>query len=310
MPDTSLKVISIASCWRSGSTLLGRLLGHAEGFVTTGGLGYLWKYGILEDWPCTCGAAIRDCPFWKAVFEQAYGGFETDGVRSAMRSRVPMLSSTDMFKTLVDWPSHGFRERVHAQAGALASLYGAIAAVSGSRCIVDSSRFPSYALALSTTPSIDLYVIHLVRDSRAVVHSVQRRRAQTGGGMRDAYADTRTSAKFAWGWIRRNTSAESLRARGLHYMQLRYEDFSTNPRAAIARVARFVGENLDSIPFVSDNVVTFHEEHEVEGNRLRFSQGNTEIRLDAEWQQKMPSSQKRLITLLTWPYLQRYGYPV
>src|SRR5438874_823571 len=55
MSSSRIKVISIASCWRSGSTLFGRILGHADNFITTGGLGYLWKQGILKEWPCTCG---------------------------------------------------------------------------------------------------------------------------------------------------------------------------------------------------------------------------------------------------------------
>src|ERR1019366_6712916 len=61
---------------------------------------------------------------------------------------------------------------------ALSRLYSAIREVAGKSVVVDSSREASQALVLARIPSIDLRVLHLVRDSRAVAFSYSRRKAQ------------------------------------------------------------------------------------------------------------------------------------
>ena len=63
-------------------------------------------------------------------------------------------------------------------------LYTAIADTTGCDVIVDSSKWPQYGLLLSETLPFDVYVLHLVRDPRAVAYSWQRRqsRLDRGGG--------------------------------------------------------------------------------------------------------------------------------
>jgi len=53
------KIILIAGHSRSGSTLLDRLLGEMDGFVTVGELRCLWIRGLREDQLCGCGTAFR-----------------------------------------------------------------------------------------------------------------------------------------------------------------------------------------------------------------------------------------------------------
>src|ERR1019366_1995765 len=57
-------------------------------------------------------------------------------------------------------------------------LYRAIRQVAGKSVVVDSSREASQALVLARIPDIDLKVLHLVRDSRAVAFSYLRRKPQ------------------------------------------------------------------------------------------------------------------------------------
>jgi hypothetical protein len=42
-------VLYVAGTGRSGSTLLARVLGEADGFVAAGELRYVWQRGLVED---------------------------------------------------------------------------------------------------------------------------------------------------------------------------------------------------------------------------------------------------------------------
>ena len=57
----------------------------------------------------------------------------------------------------------------------LAKWYNAIREVSGCSVIVDSTKGPPSATLLRLVPSIELSVIHLVRDSRGVAFSWQKK---------------------------------------------------------------------------------------------------------------------------------------
>ena len=64
-----LKVLLIAGCGRSGSTLLSATLGQVEGLVSVGELTNLWPW-ILEDlYPCMCARPFPECPFWSRVLD-------------------------------------------------------------------------------------------------------------------------------------------------------------------------------------------------------------------------------------------------
>ena len=69
-------VLAIASSGMSGSTLLCRILGEVPGFVAIGEIGRIWDKGLGEDVECSCGEAFSRCPFWAAVGEKAFGGWD------------------------------------------------------------------------------------------------------------------------------------------------------------------------------------------------------------------------------------------
>ncbi|MCP5113102.1 MAG: sulfotransferase, partial [bacterium] len=61
------RILFIAGCWRSGSTLLGDLLGAVSGFCHVGELHHVWRRGLELNWLCGCGERFRSCPFWREV---------------------------------------------------------------------------------------------------------------------------------------------------------------------------------------------------------------------------------------------------
>jgi hypothetical protein len=48
--------------------------------------------------------------------------------------------------------------------------------------------------------------------------------------------------------------------------------------------------------------------HTASGNPMRFTTGPVPIRLDDKWRSAMLPSNRRTVTALTFPLLQRYGY--
>jgi len=52
-------------------------------------------------------------------------------------------------------------------------------------------------------------------------------------------------------------------------MFLRYEDFATQPRAALTRILAFIDED-GALPFVEDDTVVLGVNHTVAGNPNRF----------------------------------------
>ncbi len=61
------------------------------------------------------------------------------------------------------------------------ALFNAIADLSGADVIVDSSKSPARALALSRTPGLDVRMLHLVRDVRGVAYSLRKLSAPKPG---------------------------------------------------------------------------------------------------------------------------------
>jgi hypothetical protein len=311
------KVLYIAGFGRSGSTLLGNVLGEVEGFFSVGELRQVWEYGFLGNKICGCGAPFGECEVWRPVVDEAFGGIDGVDPREMIRLRESWARTKHIPLMLVP-PGRRLVERHLAEyLDALGRLYEAIATVTGSRAIVDNSKFPSYGYVLGMALSVDLYVVHLVRDPRAVAYSWQRKKRLQPDPETPEYMPRRGPAESSIRWTARNLAADALRRRapGARYLLLRYEDFVAKPQKAIGRVLELVEEETASRPEVRNSNVGAHEvdlgaNHNVWGNPGRFRTGTVEIRSDTEWTYGMRLADARLVSLLTFPLLARYGYPL
>jgi hypothetical protein len=294
------KVLFIGGYARSGSTIVDRAIGTADGCVSTGEIRFIWQRGFVEDQPCGCGETFGACPFWRAVAGLAWGGMDGIDVRETLRLqdrvdqwwRIPQVSLRS---------APGVRRDLEAYADVLRPLYAAIRSVSGARAIVDSSKDASHGWVLRRLGrSIDLKVLHLVRDSRAVAYSLCERRkfdpasGRTWGG----HGLARTIA----GWTATNALVDALgRSRSVPYLRLEYEDFCADPDRALRRVASLLGEPAP--PAIPTEGITPGIQHQVAGNPVRFSRGPIAIRRDDEWRRSMSVTGRRVVTAATWPML-------
>lgn len=308
----AVQVRYIGGFGRSGSTMLDLMLGQAPGVFSAGEVREIWQSGLVENRLCGCEQPFRDCSFWQAVGDAGFGGWDRVPLPDTLRLRYsvdrpwsfPALPASGMMTNL--------QSRIQEYTGTLERLYRAIAQVSGASMIVDSSNLPSHAFLLRKMPAIDLRVIHLVRDSRAVAWSwqkrVEKRRADGPSGYLPQYSPAGSSLR----WMYYNGLTQSLRWLGVPYHLVRYEDLVRNPyrvTAGLLGQAGLTGEAAQP-SYIEGHRVRLKQNHTVEGNPMRFVVGDLDLRSDQAWQRQMPSRDQRLVTTLTLPLLRAYGYPV
>ena len=296
---------------RSGSTMLDLMLGQAPGIFSAGEIREIWQSGLVENRPCGCEQPFRDCSFWQAVGDAGFGGWDRVPLSEILKLRYS-LDRPWSFLLLPLAPAGSFRARVQAYTDTLERLYRAIAEVSRASMIVDSSNLPSHAFLLRGMPTIDLRLIHLVRDSRAVAWSWQKRVEKRRSTGPSAYLPRYSPSSSSLRWMLYNGLTQSLRPMRVPYSLVRYEDLVRNPYEVTAGLLRHAGLTGDAAEpsYIQDHRVRLKPNHTVEGNPMRFVNGELELRADQEWHSQMPSRDRRLVTALTLPLLAAYGYPV
>ena len=309
--DNPIPVLFIACAGRSGSTLLDRIIGMHDGFCSAGELRFIWERSFGENQLCGCGAPFYDCAFWGEVSSMAFG---VEAARVDVTTAISLRRSLDEIR-YAPWliQSHSpacYQSALLVYRELLERLYRGILQASGDRVIVDSSGDATHGLILSRMRNVELHVVHLIRDPRAVAFSWKRahRRPEihwTSEGMPTEHA--RTSATR---WMMHNTMAELLSRSAASYFRVRYEDFVADPGAALSRIlAPYEWMSGRPTSIVGKEVV-LGPTHTVSGNPMRFKHGPLTIELDAEWRDAMVPRDRRSVTSLTLPLLAKYGYPI
>jgi len=304
MNNSRTKVLYIAGSGRSGSTILQSILGQIDGFSAMGELCYVWG---CFDAPCECGILLPECKIWKAVLGEAFGDIDHIDVQKMSRL-AESFRIYDLPSVLIPHIRQKHVSRLREYLDNVEKLYRAIQSTTDSRVIVDSSKSAAYGYLLQMIPAIELYVVHLIRDSRATAYSWTRKKLFRPNTT--YYMARHHPARSSWQWNARNITAEVyLRQTPAHYMKLRYEDFVDKPQESIARILSLLGETDVHLPFVAEHTVEISKtNHSVFGNLVRFKTGMVELKMDEEWKTKMKRTHKITVTALTWPLLLKYRY--
>lgn len=305
----SVKVLYIGGTGRSGSTILDNILGQVDGVFSVGELRYLWERGMIDNRLCGCGRPFRECPLWASVLAEAFGATVEVDPRAMIRLQQSRVRSRHVPRLLAS-RARSAPPPPDSYEAQLERLYRAVQRRTGCRVIVDSSKLPSYGRVLQDIPSIELYVVQLVRDPRATAYSWMRKRElRDYGDLRWMQRQPPLKSSGLWGmW---NAVAEMFwRPLDSRYLRLRYEDFVADPQEAVRRVLRLVGEEGAELPFTGPTTVRLGPTHTVAGNPSRLANGEVELRADSEWVGSMRPKDRNLVTAVTWPLLLRYGYPL
>jgi hypothetical protein len=176
--------------------------------------------------------------------------------------------------------------------------------------IVDTSKSPVYGRFLMQIPELDVRVLHLVRDPRAIANSFRREKVHPITGKQVERMPLLHSAALWTAW---SLTSGGLWRRGERkgtYLRVRYEDFVSMPQAVFKEIVEFAGQQFTGAPFVGPNLVELGHNHILTGNFIRYQRGQVVINPDLRWTSEMSAVHKTLVTALTWPLLPFYGYPL
>lgn len=274
---------------------------------------HLWQRGVREGERCGCGEPFPACPFWRQVGKTAFGGWDNVDVDRVARLRagvdrsrfMPLLSTAPLRRRFLP----GLDEYM----AYYLRTYAAIAEVSQAEVVIDSSKHASLAYCLQCCPGLDLRVVQVIRDSRAVAYSWNKvvRRPETTTETRIARYSAATAAIR---WNVQNGALHALSRLGTTTLRIRYEDLVRDPAATLREVAAFAGLPEGSGPEILHTDASGNwwadlgVAHTASGNPMRFTTGRIPIRPDDKWRTAMLPGNRRAVTALTLPLLRRYGY--
>jgi hypothetical protein len=309
--EPKLKVVFIGGSSRSGSTLLERLLARTEGFFAIGELHQIWRNSFPHNNLCACGALFRDCPFWTEVIRDSLGGFDQADWKAMRRLRHSVSRVWRKGALTRGLLSRGrYREELAAYAAVLEKILLAVGKHSGARVIVDSSKAAHHGRTLLASRRIDLRVVHIIRDSRAVAYSYRRVKQYPGPGGKTALMPRASLVRSSRLWRRENRCVEALGRLAPQFTTIRYEDLADRPAESLRSLLAWMNESPPPPDFLEGPSVELAPYHSLSGNPMRLKSGRIEVRKDAEWEQGMSPAAKLLVTALTLGMLRKYGYPL
>lgn len=315
--DGRVPVVYIAGIGRSGTTLLNRVLGRVDGWFAGGEVMHFFGRGLAAGELCACGRSVPRCRVWGRVGRRVRREADLDDPGAVDELRHRLTEGAAVGVPFLPWRPGGLEGRLEGYRDLLGHLYRAILRVTGSRVVVDSSKNASYARILAEVPGIRLRILHLVRDSRGVAHSLGQLTRRPGARGDGDHLDRRGPAVGSVLWSAANVLAEASRARADGYVRLRYRDFVRTPAPALERLFSSwngVPARLDAggppatIPGLRDDSVELGVQHLLAGNPMRSRTGRIRLEEDLRWRRSMPRLSRGLVTALTLPLLVRYGF--
>jgi hypothetical protein len=296
------KVLYIAGWGRSGSTILDNVLGQVDGFFSAGELLFLWRRGLVEGRLCGCGLPVCECDVWTRVLDRAF----PDGIDPHELLRLESRGARTRHLPLY---LAGGRPGGSEYRRKLGALYRAIQSETGCQVIVDSSKSPAYGRVLASVEGLDVRVVQLVRDPRAVAYSWVRRKLQRDDPRRVRSMRSHSPAMSSLYWNLLNESTRRMwQGEAGKHLLVRYEDFVARPQETVDEIVRFAGLQPMVLPWVGAGELALDRTHTVSGNPSRFDHGTVALRADVEWQSAMRTRDRRIVDVITGPVRGRYGY--
>lgn len=246
---------------------------------------------------CSCEQSVEKCSFWGSFYQNI---------------------SEDVVEWATDWLRVKrffllkIQQAFSGEAGSfvyfysyIRRFYNQISENAEVAVIIDTSKHPVFLWALHQA-QLDVYVLHLIRDPRDVVASWSRSKG---------YLAKRSLLSTTFQWILYNALTELMFANSGKYMRLRYEDFVVQPLISIEKIVAFLGEKPDLLYSLSckgnHQFELTRMQHVLAGNPDKFDhQKSFDVRVASPHKHKEMGWKDRIVSILCWPFLLRYGYPL
>ncbi len=306
LPVQQPTFVTIETTAFSGATLLTALLGSHPAIATVAEMSGLIDSMDPDEYLCSCGQKIKTCEFWQMVktgmaargFEFDVAHFDTQFV-SGRSSLLQRLREGSVHNNLIDsirdailFALPGQARQLRAMSARNEAFIETVLDITGKQVFVDSSKDRLRPKALRRFSSLDVRVIHLLRDVRGVVASNLRR-------------DTHlTAGQAARSWRRRHRRIDvTLESwpQDKHIL-LRYEDLCENIEGTLGRLYDFCevdpGFEIQDLQAVPQHLV---------GNPMRLTQVS-EIKLDERWKDELTRAQLKEIERIAGTVARQYEY--
>ncbi len=260
-------VIYIISDRRSGSTLLENMLSKSEEVVSVGELAMLKGHidkqgpGFFWDWNCSCGKPVLECEFWSKVLQNIYDeNFQSKTKWPFKSSKITVASFFPKSACKTLWRFINTKRNFDT-IGILNEVYKSVSKVSSKKIIVDSSKDPMQALAISKCKDVDTKFIWLTRDVRAITVSKLKRakanKSSDKGGLRTLYSTLffKKLCAAALNCLKDHTT-----------LKISYEALAANPQKELDNIcARFGLKNFEAPSYME-----LMNDHTIGGTPTRF----------------------------------------
>jgi len=206
------------------------------------------------------------------------------------------------------WHAH-YRETQHRNAALVESLQE----ITGAKLVLDSSKLALRLKYLLQIPRMDIKVIRLIRDGRAVsltytdewsfADAADPKLRGGGSGVRRE-PPRRDMAAAAHEWKRSNEAADCLVSQlpRSQWIEVRYEELCSQPEPTLRRLCQFLALNPDKI----DLNFRSRKQHVI-GNGMRLD-STSEIRLDERWREHLSIEDLRAFESVAGKLNRKYGY--
>ncbi len=319
-------LIYILAASHSGSTLLAMLLGAHQEICTIGEL-KATHLGDPEKYLCSCGENIQKCQFHHKLRESlASRGFDFDITKSQASFRsintpyihwlMGPLYRNMLLETIRDFGlflSPTWRERSKQVKTLNLRLIEALTDLTNTKYVVDSSKIAIRLKFLLQIPELNVRVIHLIRDGRAVALTYMnpaifadaknpRMRGGGAGGNRDNEKLNVKNASHQW---KRCLEEQENILRELNPNQkirISYEQLCSEPKQTLSKLFNFLGLEPDKMNFDFRSA----EQHVI-GNGMRLD-SSSEIKLDERWKSELTKQQLQIFEQFAGQKNNQYGY--
>lgn len=283
--------------------------------------------GDLVRYRCSCGTLIRKCAFWQQVKEgMAARGFEFD----LAHARTDYRAVESRYARCLLGPMHRgrFLESVRDMALDMSltwrrrlpeiqkhnvALASTVLEITKAEVIIDSSKNALRLKYLLRNPRLNIQVIRLIRDGRAVALTYMdparfadaQEPSRRGGGMGKGRENQRLPmVQAAYSWRRCMEEAESvLRCLApTQWTEVRYEEYCKAPETVAIRLCQFLGVEPD-MPVGNFRGVEQH----IVGNGMRLN-ATSEVHMDERWRDALTEQDLGTFDSVAGEMNRRYGY--
>jgi len=304
------------------------LLGAQPGACTAGEL-KATSLGDSATYRCSCRQLIRECSFWKnvsaAMNSRGFRQFDITGAGTSIfnapgsvaRRLLSPLYRSGPLETIRDLAltlTPGWRAHLRETNRRNLALVQSLLEVTGASLVVDSSKVALRLKYLLRIPDLDIRVVRVIRDGRAVSLTYMDEWSfadcsdpalRNGGTGVRRPPPRRNMTEAAREWKRSNEAADALVSTlpRSQWTEVRYEELCADPGATLRRLAPFLGLAPDQ------TLLDFRSRGQhVIGNGMRMDT-TSEIKLDERWRQHLTAEDLAAFDRAAGELNRRYGYP-